>query len=220
MLVILQHSEGGPYISLLVYLIFRYSDAFNCSSCCSDPMDTYAAVGGISPSSNYGSNMSLSHGTCVPLKHGSASVGYGQYFVSGWMYINEDGHMCGPYSQEQLCNGLSSGFLPEELPIYPVAHGSFMNPMPLKYLRQLSNSVCDASNFSGTTSEMHELVSRGSMVSYEVENAEQGKLNSAMNHTSLVLLQVTSCLNNICNSFCIVSLYFFYTLCLVKLPII
>ncbi|XP_074591993.1 histone-lysine N-methyltransferase ATXR7-like [Curcuma longa] len=167
----------------------QYSDAFNCSSCCSDPVDTYAAVGGISPSSNYGSNMSLSHGTCVPLKNGSASVGYGQYFVSGWMYINEDGHMCGPYSQEQLCNGLSSGFLPEELPIYPVAHGSFMNPMPLKYLRQLSNSVCDASNFSGTTSEMHELVSRGSMVSYEVENAEQGKLNSAMNHTSLVLMQ-------------------------------
>ncbi|XP_042397744.1 histone-lysine N-methyltransferase ATXR7-like isoform X1 [Zingiber officinale] len=167
----------------------QYSEAFNCSSFCSDPVDTYAAVGGISPSSNYGSNISLSQGTCVPLKDGSASAEYGQFFVSGWMYINEDGHMCGPYSQEQLSEGLSSGFLPEELPIYPVAHGSFMNPVPLKYLRRLSNSVCDASSFSGMTSEMHELVGRGSTVSYEVQNAEQGKLNSAMNHTSLVLLQ-------------------------------
>lgn len=175
-----------------MYLIFRYSDAFNCSFCCADPVGIYAAVGEISPSSNYGSNISLSHGTCVPLNHGSASAGYGQVFVSGWMYINEDGHMCGPYSQGQLSEGLSSGFLPEELPIYPVAHGSFMNPVPLKYLRQLSNSVCDASSFSGVTSKTHELAGRGSMVSYEVQNAEQGEPNSSMNHTSMVLLQVTS----------------------------
>lgn len=155
-------------------------------------MGIYAAVGEISPSSNCGSNISLSHGTCVSLNHGSVSAGYGRVFVSGWMYINEDGHMCGPYSQGQLSEGLSSGFLPEELPIYPVAHGGFMNPVPLKYLRQLSNSVSDTLSFSGATSKMHELAGRGSMVSYEIQNAEQGKLNSAMNNTSLVLLQVTS----------------------------
>lgn len=57
-------------------------------------------------------------------------------FVSGWMYMNEQGQMCGPYIQQQLFEGLSTGFLPEELPVYPVLNGSLISPVPLKYFKQ------------------------------------------------------------------------------------
>ena len=30
--------------------------------------------------------------------------------ASGWMYVNQRGQMCGPYIQQQLYEGLSSGF--------------------------------------------------------------------------------------------------------------
>ena len=62
-------------------------------------------------------------------------------FVSGWMYINEQGQMCGPYIQEQLYEGLSTGFLPNELPVYPVVNGALINPVPLKYFKQFPDHV-------------------------------------------------------------------------------
>lgn len=62
-------------------------------------------------------------------------------FASGWMYINEQGQMCGPYIQEQLYEGLSTGFLPDELPVYPVVNGALINPVPLKYFRQFPDHV-------------------------------------------------------------------------------
>ncbi|PIA44079.1 hypothetical protein AQUCO_01700002v1 [Aquilegia coerulea] len=61
--------------------------------------------------------------------------------VSGWMYINECGQMCGPYIQEQLYEGLSTGFLPEDLPVYPVVNGGLLNSVPLKYFRQFPEHV-------------------------------------------------------------------------------
>lgn len=61
--------------------------------------------------------------------------------VSGWMYINESGQMCGPYIQEQLYDGLSSGFLPEELPVYPIVNGNLVNAVPLSYFRQFPDHV-------------------------------------------------------------------------------
>ncbi|KAF5187072.1 Histone-lysine n-methyltransferase atxr7 [Thalictrum thalictroides] len=72
--------------------------------------------------------------------------GYAQTYaqpitVSGWMYINECGQMCGPYIQEQLYEGLSTGFLPEDLPVYPVVNGALLNPVPLKYFRQFPEHV-------------------------------------------------------------------------------
>ncbi|XP_054801832.1 histone-lysine N-methyltransferase ATXR7 isoform X2 [Prosopis cineraria] len=62
-------------------------------------------------------------------------------FVSGWMYVNENGQMCGPYIQEQLYEGLTTGFLPVELPVYPVVNGTLMNPVPLNYFKQFPDHV-------------------------------------------------------------------------------
>ncbi|KAJ9552742.1 hypothetical protein OSB04_016787 [Centaurea solstitialis] len=69
-------------------------------------------------------------------------VGYAQpAYVTGWMYVNEQGQMCGPYIQEQLYEGLSTSFLPEDLPVYPILQGSLVNPVPLKYFRQYPDHV-------------------------------------------------------------------------------
>ncbi|XP_059638347.1 histone-lysine N-methyltransferase ATXR7 isoform X2 [Cornus florida] len=73
-------------------------------------------------------------------------------FVSGWMYVNEQGQMCGPYIQEQLYGGLSTGFLPEELSVYPVVNGTIINPVPLKYFKQFPDHV--ATGFSYLTASV------------------------------------------------------------------
>uniref|UniRef100_A0A2P2LFX7 [histone H3]-lysine(4) N-trimethyltransferase n=1 Tax=Rhizophora mucronata TaxID=61149 RepID=A0A2P2LFX7_RHIMU len=62
-------------------------------------------------------------------------------FVGGWMYVNENGQMCGPYISEQLFEGLSTGFLPEDLPVYPMVNGTLRNPVPLKYFMQFPDHV-------------------------------------------------------------------------------
>ncbi|KAJ8772540.1 hypothetical protein K2173_027717 [Erythroxylum novogranatense] len=62
-------------------------------------------------------------------------------FVNAWTYINENGQMCGPYIKEQLFDGLSTGFLPEDLPVYPVVNGTLSNPVPLKYFKQFADHV-------------------------------------------------------------------------------
>lgn len=62
-------------------------------------------------------------------------------FVTGWMYVNEQGQMCGPYIQEQLYEGLSTGFLPDELPVYPILNETLINPVPLKYFKQFPQHV-------------------------------------------------------------------------------
>ncbi|TKY72684.1 Histone-lysine N-methyltransferase ATXR7 [Spatholobus suberectus] len=62
-------------------------------------------------------------------------------YVSGWMYVNENGQMCGPYIKEQLYEGLTTGFLPSELPVYPVINGTIMNPVPLNYFKQFPEHV-------------------------------------------------------------------------------
>ncbi|XP_019425745.1 PREDICTED: histone-lysine N-methyltransferase ATXR7 isoform X2 [Lupinus angustifolius] len=62
-------------------------------------------------------------------------------FVSGWMYVNENGQMCGPYIKEQLYEGLTTGFLPHELPVYPLMNGRLMNHVPLNYFKQFPDHV-------------------------------------------------------------------------------
>ncbi|TMX00894.1 hypothetical protein EJD97_025744 [Solanum chilense] len=61
--------------------------------------------------------------------------------ATGWMYVNEQGQMCGPYIKEQLYEGLSTGFLPEELHVYPVLNGTISNAVPLKYFNQFPEHV-------------------------------------------------------------------------------
>lgn len=62
-------------------------------------------------------------------------------FVSGWMYVNQNGQMCGPYIQQQLYEGISSGFLPGELPVYPIVNGNLLNAVPLSYFNQFPDHV-------------------------------------------------------------------------------
>jgi hypothetical protein len=62
-------------------------------------------------------------------------------YATGWMYVNQNGQMCGPYIQEQLYEGLATGFLPEELHVYPILNGALINPVPLKYFRQFPDHV-------------------------------------------------------------------------------
>ncbi|XP_073139885.1 histone-lysine N-methyltransferase ATXR7 isoform X2 [Henckelia pumila] len=61
--------------------------------------------------------------------------------ATGWMYLNQNGQFCGPYIQQQLYDGLHTGFLPEELPVYPILNGSVNNPVPLKYFKQFPDHV-------------------------------------------------------------------------------
>ncbi|KAI3773876.1 hypothetical protein L1987_48415 [Smallanthus sonchifolius] len=65
----------------------------------------------------------------------------GPAYVSGWMYVSEQGQYCGPYIQEQLFEGLSTNYLPEDLPVYPILHGNLGNPVPLKYFHQFPDHV-------------------------------------------------------------------------------
>ncbi|MCD7451528.1 hypothetical protein HAX54_012514 [Datura stramonium] len=61
--------------------------------------------------------------------------------ATGWMYVNEQGQMCGPYIKEQLYEGLSTGFLPEELLVYPILNGTISNGVSLKYFNQFPDHV-------------------------------------------------------------------------------
>ena len=67
--------------------------------------------------------------------------GNGSAVATGWMYVNQAGQMCGPYVQDQLYEGLSSGFLPEDLPVYPLLNGKLANSVPLKYFNRFPDHV-------------------------------------------------------------------------------
>ncbi|WOL12385.1 histone-lysine N-methyltransferase ATXR7 [Canna indica] len=142
-----------------------FPDDKNCPSCCHDPNEVglYAAMEGSSQSLSKSSEISLSHSTGATLPQ-SACTGHAQISASGWMYVNDNGHMCGPYSQGQLVEGLSSGFLPEELPVYPVVNTGVANPVPLKYLKQYSSSIHYMSNVSApSTSQTSEMTNYSSV---------------------------------------------------------
>ncbi|XP_050920367.1 histone-lysine N-methyltransferase ATXR7 isoform X9 [Lathyrus oleraceus] len=109
--------------------------------------------------SNVNSNVPMCSTSAVNISDSNQSLrGFVQQhvFVSGWMYVNEHGQMCGPYIKEQLYEGLTSGFLPFELPVYPVINGTITNPVPLNYFQQYPDHVCTGfaymgMNFSDTT---------------------------------------------------------------------
>lgn len=89
----------------------------------SEPNKSHGVASEPNKSHGNASEPNQSHG--VPLHH--------NFFVNGWMYPNELGQLCGPYMQQQLYEGLKSGFLPHELMVHPVLNGSIMNSVPLKY---------------------------------------------------------------------------------------
>ncbi|KAH9302998.1 hypothetical protein KI387_014581, partial [Taxus chinensis] len=54
--------------------------------------------------------------------------------LRGWMYVNDRGQMCGPYTKEQLYEGLLTHFLPAELPVYIVLDAGLGESVQLKSL--------------------------------------------------------------------------------------
>ena len=83
--------------------------------------------GGTYPQSGMG-YLNGQNGTCIA---------YPQHQpLEGCMYVNEHGQMCGPYAPKQLYEGLSTGFLPQDLAIYALVGGKMVNPVPLSLLEQ------------------------------------------------------------------------------------
>lgn len=104
-------------------------------------------------SANNSSDISCPYGVGMMTDHDSHRGGYSQQaYVSGWMYVNENGQLCGPYAQQQLDEGLSTGFLPEELLVYPVINGTLTNPVYLKYIKNLPNSGWSVNSLTMTPS--------------------------------------------------------------------
>ncbi|CAM0948849.1 unnamed protein product [Alopecurus aequalis] len=70
--------------------------------------------------------------------------------LEGCMYMNEHGQMCGPYAPKQLYEGLSTGFLPQDLAIYALVGGQMVNPVPLSLLEQFLSQGNSAAQVSTT----------------------------------------------------------------------
>ncbi|KAI3972794.1 hypothetical protein MKX01_019452 [Papaver californicum] len=104
-------------------------------------------------------------------------------YVSGWMYVNQSGQMCGPYIQEQLYEGLSTGFLPEELPVYAVVNGALLNSVPLKYFRQFPDHVATGFSYLNANIKVappsnqftNGSTSNGVLISYEQVNSSNAR---------------------------------------------
>ncbi|KAI8549198.1 hypothetical protein RHMOL_Rhmol06G0007800 [Rhododendron molle] len=129
-----------------------FSNALVSSSCC----DCCEEIGAHSATEISCQSTGNSDTILQPCNFGGSSfqgkdnTGYASTsFVSGWMYVNENGQMCGPYIQEQLYEGLSTGFLPDELPVYPILNGALLNPVPLNYFKQFPSHV--ATGFTSLT---------------------------------------------------------------------
>ncbi|KAM0848419.1 hypothetical protein ACQ4PT_054395 [Festuca glaucescens] len=75
--------------------------------------------------------------------------------LEGCMYVNEHGQMCGPYAPKQLYEGLSTGFLPQDLAIYALVGGKMVNPVPLSLLEQFLSQWNSAAAVS-TPNELKE----------------------------------------------------------------
>lgn len=104
-------------------------------------------------SANNSSDISWPYGGGTMAGHDRNHGGYTQQvYVSGWMYVNENAQLCGPYTQQQLDEGLSTGFLSEELLVYPVINGTLTNPVYLKYIKHLSNSCLSVNYLTMTPS--------------------------------------------------------------------
>ncbi|KAG9455533.1 hypothetical protein H6P81_000041 [Aristolochia fimbriata] len=111
------------------------------SGCQFREVDSYIAMAGDCPLPNKGNVPELYNVAQTPFQEAS-QAGYVQAIsVNGWMYVNQHGQMCGPYIKEQLYEGLSTGFLPAELPVYPVVNGSLYNPVPLNYFKLYPHHV-------------------------------------------------------------------------------
>lgn len=105
---------------------------------------------------NHAKAGSMASELCSTTKNENQKNASGKYEQStlskGWMYVNDRGLMCGPYTQEQLSEGLRTRFLPEELPVYIVLDGGLGEPVQLKSLFYCADKeLCSASGWNTTS---------------------------------------------------------------------
>ncbi|CAK8531800.1 unnamed protein product [Lathyrus sativus] len=133
----------------------------------------------MSCSSNVNKDVPMCSTSTVNISHSHQSFGGGfvqqPVFASGWMYVNEHGQMCGPYIKEQLYEGLTSGFLPFELPVYPVINGTTMNPVPLNYFQQYPDHVSTGFAYMGMNFSDTKMSTNGSFSSQDMTLYEQDR---------------------------------------------
>lgn len=151
--------------------MLRFSDGHGGSTSSSYPPEKFGSsvtMGGGSLYANNGSDISCHYGGGVLASHDSNHGGFAQQaYVSGWMYVNEHGQLCGPYAQQQLDEGLSTGFLPDELLVYPVINGTLTNPVCLKYIKDLPNPCWPVNSLTMTPS-----ISMGRMISFSSSHGQ------------------------------------------------
>jgi len=151
------------------------------------------------------------NGNAAPASHttGAAGIshsdnGYGSSgFVSGWMYVNEQGQMCGPYIQEQLFEGLASGFLPHELPVYPVMDGALMNPVPLKFFKQYPDHV--STGFAYLGGVMSNVPATMDCPVDPSQDASQKSASASLNSDQQSYFQQTTCISIVTTSDSVLS---------------
>ncbi|CAL0334913.1 unnamed protein product [Lupinus luteus] len=141
------NNEGGPWKNdkVVALELEGHRSTGDIPSCCNIDDKVYpdSGVEMKFPSDVNNGNIPVCSATGNVSHVDQSFYGYMQHpaFVSGWMYVNENEQMCGPYIKEQLYEGLTTGFLPQELPVYPLVNGALMNPVPLNYFKQFPDHV-------------------------------------------------------------------------------
>ncbi|XP_050268082.1 histone-lysine N-methyltransferase ATXR7 isoform X1 [Quercus robur] len=172
------------------------ADLVNVSSSCCNFDEKYVSTSAMEMSCQLNGNGSDVPQSCNTGGTSYPDKSYAVYvpppaFASGWMYINEQGQMCGPYIQEQLYEGLSTGFLPDELPVYPVVNGALINPVPLKYFRQFPDHVATGFAYLSVGNSCPSSYSGSQPISHLPVNSSYG-LNQPMLNLDAVN-SITSC---------------------------
>ncbi|KAL9238476.1 hypothetical protein vseg_012892 [Gypsophila vaccaria] len=118
--------------------------------------------------------------------------------VSGWMYLNEVGQMCGPYISQQLLEGLSSGFLPDELPVYPVLNGALSVAVPLKFFKEYPDHISSGFTYlSRPTSDASKGTNSRSSHMQDIRPNHQGPVQQTHCSSSMIIPDSDAASSNI-----------------------
>ncbi|KAJ0024268.1 hypothetical protein Pint_09397 [Pistacia integerrima] len=196
------------YLSILAMFIRCVSSSHVSSSCCNldEELNPNSLTEMSCQSNGTSGDITQSSSTAGSSYQGDRYYGYGPPAIaSGWMYINENGQMCGPYIQHQLYEGLSTGFLPDELPVYPIVNGSLSNPVPLKYFKQFPDHVAtgfaylNTATFSTTMTPNCLITHNGDSVTHKEGHAQYSTAANVRPDMQLVsqsLVNSSGCISN------------------------
>ncbi|KAG8373274.1 hypothetical protein BUALT_Bualt11G0006800 [Buddleja alternifolia] len=93
---------------------------------------------------------------------GYGSAGGGARYVSGWMYMNQNGKMRGPYIQQQLYEGgFIYWFFAGGYPILNNRNILLNNPVPLNYFNQFPDHVATGFLYLNLAAAKHDATTSG-----------------------------------------------------------